>query len=104
MTKADVDAPYRLEKGTLRVNKDLRQEFDMSFDEACRDLLASPEKNLRIDLSNVTYISSTYVGMIAVTYFQAQSLNKTLTVRAKPAVLKVLKVAGFDGFIKLEQA
>ena len=104
MTTKTVLPDYQIAKGVLTVNKDLRQELDMAFDQACRELLTNPEKSLKIDLSCVSYISSTYVGMIAVTFFQAQASGKTLTIRAKPAVLRVLKVAGFEGFLHLEPA
>jgi len=90
--------------GVLTVNKDLRQDFDLAFDESCNELLASKFNPLVIDLSPVSYINSTYIGMIAATYFQAQSMKKDLKVVARQAVLTILKSAGFDGFIKLEQA
>lgn len=93
---------YELSDGILRVTKDLRQDFDLSFDQACSELLKSKATDLVIDLSKVTYINSTYIGMIAATFFQAQSAGKNLTVRAPAAVLKILSAAGFDGFIKLE--
>jgi anti-anti-sigma factor len=93
---------YLIENGVLHVMKDLRQDFDLSFDRACSELLASSERELVIDLSRISYIHSTYIGMIAATFFQAQAAGKSLTVRGRENVLQVLRVAGFDGFIKLE--
>ena len=90
--------------GVLSVSKDLRQDFDLAFDEACNELLESKADSLMIDLSAVSYINSTYIGMIAATYFQAQSMKKQLKVVAQASVLNILKSAGFDGFIKLEPA
>ncbi len=90
--------------GVLIVCKDLRQDFDLAFDEACNELLESKTDSLIIDLSAVSYINSTYIGMIAATYFQAQAMKKELKVVAHPSVLNILKSAGFDGFIKLEEA
>lgn len=89
--------------GVLFVSKDLRQDFDLSFDEACNELLESKEKALVINLGSVTYINSTYIGMIAATYFQAQASGKTLKVIARGSVLGILKAAGFEGFIQLEE-
>ena len=93
-----------ISKGCLNVSKDLRQDFDLSFDEACNELLESPEKALIINLGSVTYINSTYIGMIAATYFQAQASGKTLKIIAKGSVLNILKAAGFEGFIQLEES
>ncbi len=89
--------------GCLNVTKDLRQDFDLSFDEACNELLESDSKTLIINLGSVTYINSTYIGMIAATYFQAQASGKSLKVIAKGSVLSILKAAGFEGFIQLEE-
>jgi len=94
---------YRLENGVLYVEKDLRQDFDLSFDQACSELLNSGKSHLKIDLTKVSYINSTYIGMIAATFFQAQARKKSLTVAASNSVLQVLRAAGFDGFIQLEQ-
>ena len=93
---------YQLEDGTLRVTRDLRQDFDLSFDQACAELIGDPSGELWIDLTPISYISSTYVGMIAATYFQAQLQGKTLAVRARPPIIRVLQNAGFANFIQLE--
>ena len=93
---------YHIAHGTLRVNRDLRQDFDLTFDQACAGLIADPSAELLIDLTPISYISSTYVGMIAATFFQAQAQGKSLSVRARPAIIRILQNAGFANFIKLE--
>ncbi len=93
---------FVIEKGVLQIKRDLRQDFDLSFDQACSDLLESGEEELAIDLSAVTYINSTYIGMIAATYFQARAVGKGLKIIAPNAVLQILRAAGFEGFITLE--
>ncbi len=95
---------YEIKNGMLRVMSDLRRDFDLSFDQVCSDLLESKEDKLAIDLSRISYINSTYIGMIAATYFQAQTRGKDLKVIARNSVLQVLRAAGFDGFITLQQA
>ncbi len=95
-------ADYELDNGVLKVSTDLRRDFDLSFDQACRELLGFPQDELRIDLSSVSYVNSTYIGMIAATFFQAQANGKTLSITARPAVLQVLRAAGFEGLIQLE--
>lgn len=90
--------------GVLYVRKDLRQDFDLAFDEACNELLREPATSLAINMGDVAYISSTYIGMVAATYFQAQANGKQLKVIAKAAVVNILKAAGFGGFITLEIA
>lgn len=94
--------PYEVDRGVLWVNRDLRQDFDLSFDQACAKLIAEPYERLTIDLSAITYISSTYVGMIAATYFQAQVQGKALAIRGRPPIIDILQKAGFANFIQLE--
>ena len=93
-----------IDQNVLLVTKDLRQDFDLAFDQACNELLEFNGEDLTIDLGSVDYINSTYIGMIAATYFQAQANGKSLRVLAKGQVLKLLRSAGFDGYIKLQEA
>ena len=95
---------YEIKDGVLKVLSDLRRDFDLGFDQVCSDLLESKEEKLTIDLSKVSYINSTYIGMIAATYFQAQARGKNLNIIGQNSVLQVLRAAGFDGFIKLQSA
>ncbi len=95
---------YEIRSGIMSVKKNLRQDFDLSFDQACSDLLQAPEKDLVINLAGITYLSSTYIGMVAATYFQAQSMGKSLTIQSTPEVLQILRSAGFEGFIALKKA
>jgi anti-anti-sigma regulatory factor len=75
---------FVLHDGVLEVQRDLRQDFDLSFDRACSELLSSEKDELLIDLTRATYVNSTYIGMIAATFFQAQAVKKSLTIRALP--------------------
>lgn len=88
--------------GCLRVTRELRQEFDLSFDEACNALLQSPKRDLVIDFGNCPFINSTYIGMVAATYFQAQSRGKTMRIIAINPLLEMFRKTGFEGFIQLE--
>lgn len=92
---------YTLANGVLTVTKDLRQDLDLSFDQACAALLAAPEKKLVIHIGRATYLGSTYVGMIAALFFQARQQGKTVAIVAKPQVLKILRAMGFEGFIEM---
>lgn len=91
-----------LAHGRLRVVKALRQEFDLAFDEACNALLESSERELTIDFGNCPFINSTYIGMVAATYFQAQARGKTLRIIAINPLLEMFRKTGFEGFIQLQ--
>lgn len=96
------DSGLSIRENTLSVTRDLRQDFDLEFDQACNELLEWKGETLVIDLGDVTYINSTYIGMIAATFFQAQAAGKSLRVNACGHVLKILRSAGFEGYIELQ--
>ncbi len=92
---------YELKDGVLKVFKELDFDYDVTFDRACSELVSSKETKLTIDLSRITRITSTYIGLMAAAFFQAQSNGKSISVIAQGAVLNVLRLAGFANFMPL---
>lgn len=92
---------YDLKDGVLKVFKELDFDYDISFDRACSELVSSPETNLVIDLSRINRITSTYIGLMAAAFFQAQAHEKTISVIAHGPVLNALRLAGFANFMPL---
>ncbi|MHC4886018.1 MAG: STAS domain-containing protein [Planctomycetota bacterium] len=93
---------YEISGGILSVHKSMLHDRDLDFDRICRELLDQEEVDLLIDLSRANYINSTYVGIIAATFFQASARKKTLSLRTSGALAEVLRVAGFEEFISIE--
>ncbi|MFH0911165.1 MAG: STAS domain-containing protein [Planctomycetota bacterium] len=94
---------YEIQKGVLRVHRQALHDRDLLFDEACSELLDAPERNLVIDLSVSTYINSTYIGILAATFFQADARRKKLRLRASPEIAQALRLAGFEKFVPIEE-
>ncbi|MBN1256441.1 MAG: STAS domain-containing protein [Planctomycetes bacterium] len=94
---------YIVSNGQLLVMKEMLHDQDLLFDEACQQLLSSKSKELLIDLSKSNYINSTYVGIIAATFFQANNRKKKLRLRATSNLVDVLRLAGFEEFIPIEE-
>ena len=92
---------YELKDGVLKIFKELDYDYDVGFDRACSELVSSPHQQLIIDLSRINRITSTYIGLMAAAFFQAQSHEKTIGIIAKGAVLNTLRRAGFSNFMKL---
>ncbi|MDR3078374.1 MAG: hypothetical protein LBV15_06395 [Planctomycetota bacterium] len=92
---------YELKDGVLRVNKELDFDYDVAFDCACSELVSSPEMKLTIDLARINHITSTYIGLMAAAFFQAQAAGKTINVIARGSVLRTLRLAGFENFMVL---
>ncbi|MHC4870298.1 MAG: STAS domain-containing protein [Planctomycetota bacterium] len=100
---ADELKDFEVENGTLFVNRDMLHDRDLLFDDACRNLLESKEDDLLIDLSKSTYINSTYIGIIAATFFQANSIKKKLSLKVTPSIGQVLRAGGFEEFIPIQE-
>ena len=92
---------YELKDGVLKVYKELDFDYDVTFDRACSELVLCRETKLTIDLSHISRITSTYIGLMAAAFFQAQSSGKTISVIAQGTVLQTLRRAGFANFMPL---
>ena len=92
---------YELKDGVLKVFKELDFDYDVTFDRACSELVSCPQTQLVIDLSRIERITSTYIGLMAAAFFQAQAHGKTISVIAHGAVLNALRLAGFANFMPL---
>ncbi len=92
---------YEIKKGVLIVNKQLDDDYDVSFDRVCTELVCSSESDVVIDLSRVRFITSTYIGLLAATFFQAKHNGKNMTIAAQGQVLNVLRISGFEGFMPI---
>jgi anti-anti-sigma regulatory factor len=95
---------YELKGGVLKVFKELDYDYDVSFDRACSDLVASREADLVIDLSRIRRITSTYVGLMAATFFLAKAHSKNISIIAQGPVLSTIRMAGFGSFVPLIDA
>lgn len=92
---------YELKDGVLKIYKELDFDYDVTFDRACSELVSSPQTKLVIDLSRIERITSTYIGLMAAAFFQAQSHGKTISIIAHGTVLNTLRLAGFGNFMPL---
>lgn len=92
---------YVLKDGVLKIYKEMDFDYDVGFDRACSELVSSPQAKLVIDLSRIRRITSTYIGLMAAAFFQAQANDKSISIIAQGAVLHALRLAGFSNFMKL---
>lgn len=92
---------YEIKSGVLRIGRQLDGDYDVNFDRACADLVSSVEKEIAIDLSQVKFITSTYIGLMAAAFFQARANRKSMIVIAQGQVLNILRMSGFAEFMPL---
>jgi anti-anti-sigma factor len=94
---------YEIVGGVLKVAGPVGYDLDSRFADYCEQLLKSAGADLVVDLSEVSYLSSTYLGVIAPLFPRAADAGKTVLVRANAKVARVLRLAGFDRLGRLEE-
>ncbi|HHN46892.1 MAG TPA: anti-sigma factor antagonist [Planctomycetes bacterium] len=95
--------PYVVQGSTLYVRLPQLTRDDAAFDKACRSLLKADGPVYTVDMSAVKTITSTFIGIVAVTYLDANSQGKRMLVKAPKRVLDVFRLAGFDGKVEMEE-
>ncbi len=88
--------------GTLLVRGDLGIDEEETFSEAARELVATEQEELLIDISDVRYISSIFVRDIALAMLNADEQGRSLSVRANDRVAHILSLGGVDSLGKVE--
>jgi anti-anti-sigma regulatory factor len=88
---------------SLILSGDFSKDTDTGFDDACQKLLALSEKDLVADLTGMTRICSTYVGLLAELCLGARERGKRMIIRAGPKVAAVLREAGLDHAADVEE-
>lgn len=73
---------FAVSKGVLRVKGDLCWENLKDFEQACGKLLASRAGRLTLDLTEVNFISSAYVGCLGNLALQAARRRRRLALTA----------------------
>jgi anti-anti-sigma regulatory factor len=93
---------YSIEGGVLTVTASLDYAFSKEFERALKALAESDERDLVVDLSRQTYVTSVYLGMLGAAGARATHAGKTLTVRIPQALLHFFEVASLNRLVRLE--
>ncbi len=95
-----VSGMFEVSGHTLTVHGELGPDNEEAFQEALQELLAAVEaegaQQLVIDLSDVEYMSSGYVGPIALLMVDARKKGRPVTVLARPKAAQLLHLGGLD--------
>jgi len=102
VAKEAAETGYELIGGQLRVVGAIGYDLNTGFRDKCDELLASGEKELLLDLSQVLYLSSSHIGVIAGLATGAMAQDRKVKVRVTGKVARVLKFAGIDRLVELE--
>jgi len=102
VAKEAAETGYELLGGRLRVVGAIGYDLNTGFRDKCDQLLASGEENLLVDLSQVLYLSSSHIGVIARLATDAMGQGKKVALRVTGKVARVLKFAGIHRLVDIE--
>ena len=98
-------ATYTLSADTLVIKGDLNLPLDIQFDLETEALLESARKHglkdIFIDVREVNYMGSQYIGALAAVAAEMKKMDGTLTVRARGKVGQLLCDTGLDRLMML---
>ena len=94
--EGDVPRMFVMEGHTLTVHGELGPDDEGAFQKALEDLLAIEAEQYVIDLSGVPYMSSGYVGPIALLMVEARKKGRPVTVLARSKAARLLHLGGLD--------
>ncbi len=77
-------------------------EFLEEFDSACERLLESRKKELRVDLTSVNFISSSFVGCLGNLVLQASRLKKRVKLKVTLDVSWLFDIMGGHKVLEME--
>ncbi len=93
---------FTVEKGVLRANADMYWEFLDEFDRACQRLLETRGGRLEVDLSQVYFISSSFLGCLSSLVIKASRLKKRVILKVSLDVSWLFEIMGGQKNVELE--
>jgi anti-anti-sigma regulatory factor len=93
---------YTITGGVLEVTASLDYAFSRDFERALKELAESGARELVVDLTSQTYVTSVYLGMLGAAGARATQAGKTLTVRIPRALARFFQVASLHRLVRLE--
>lgn len=93
---------YEESGGRLRVKGELDGSSLESFGEHLKAFVQKASGDLQIDLSDIRYVSSSFIGYLARALVDAKAKGCKVTICANERVVRLLKVAGIDRLAPIE--
>lgn len=75
------DELFHVEKGVLRANGDMYWEYLEEFDAACAKVLETRRSRIVVDLTPVSFISSSFLGCLSSLVLKASRVKKRITLK-----------------------
>ena len=89
-------ANFEIHENVLTANVELYWENHAEFFKCCSDLLQLPHDQVVLDLTNVTFIFSAYMGTIGRLLAETSKSSKHLTIRVTRNLSWLFEIVGFE--------
>ena len=93
---------FELVGNTLKVSVDLDLDAEEGFKKAAEKLLASSDKELYLDLSEVGFIGSSFFGQMFVLNYKVKKDGRTLTLRTPRRLMSIMELLGLPQLLQIE--
>ena len=96
-------AEFALDETVLHVTGQLLPEEDRKLYEWCTRLMETNEPKVTVDLSGVSSITSSCVGVLSATWVDILTQDRKIDLIVSPQVRRVLTLAGFHRVFELRE-
>ena len=93
---------FEIRENVLLANTDLYWENHAEFRAKCEELLNTDYEEIIMDLTDVSFIFSAYMGTIGHLLADAARLNKRLTIRISENMTWLFELVGFEKMINID--
>jgi len=93
---------FEVRDNCLVANVDLYWENHNEFREKCEELAKTDYEEIVLDLSNVSFVFSAYMGTIGRLLADTAQIDKRLTIRISENLRWLFELVGFEKMINIE--
>jgi len=91
-----------LSGSTLIVRGDLSWELDNVFSRACHDLIEAGDTTLSVDMTDVGFVASPFIGKIVQLHATAAEGARSLKILISPRLEELFEMSGLLGPLDVE--
>ena len=92
----------KIDGNTIRLTGQLGVPELKEVQDGLRGMVKAGHETITVDLINVDYMSSSYIGLVVGVASEMDAKGNKLTVRAQGQVMRLLQLAGIDKVINVE--
>ena len=91
-----LSSQFEESKGRLRITGELDRSTLEPFGEHLKAFVEKTSRDFEIDLSEIRYVSSSFIGYLARALVDAKAKGCSVTIRTNDRLARLLRVAGIE--------